>query len=102
MEWPRISLKKSNRHGIDFCSAQNHCVPNLHRYCRSLTGTAWDAEDQVQDTLLRAFAKLGDRQPQVDNPKAYLFQTAGNLWVDQFRRMEPLAPAVKRFERAAE
>ena len=53
--------------------------PDLHRYCRSLAGTVWDAEDLLQDTLLRAFAKLGDMQPQVENPKAYLFRIASNL-----------------------
>ena len=30
--------------------------PDLHRYCRQLTGGIWDAEDLVQDTLLRACA----------------------------------------------
>jgi RNA polymerase sigma-70 factor (ECF subfamily) len=67
--------------------------PDLHRYCRSLAGTVWDAEDLVQDTLLRAFAKLGDMQPQVENPKAYLFRIASNLWVDRFRRTEPAMAA---------
>jgi len=58
----------------------------LHQYCRALTGSVWDAEDLVQDTLLRAFAKLGDVAPQIDNLKAYLFRIASNVWVDHFRR----------------
>ena len=29
--------------------------PDLHRYCRRLAGNVWDAEDLVQDTLLRTF-----------------------------------------------
>src|SRR5262249_58985671 len=58
----------------------------LPQYCRALTGSVWDAEDLVQDTLLRAFAKLGDVAPQIDNPKAYLFRIASNVWVDHFRR----------------
>jgi RNA polymerase sigma-70 factor (ECF subfamily) len=62
--------------------------PDLHRYCRALTGSVWDAEDLVQDTLLRAFAKLGDISVRIDNPKAYLFRIASNLWVDHFRRAE--------------
>jgi RNA polymerase sigma-70 factor (ECF subfamily) len=60
--------------------------PDLHRYCRSLTGSVWDAEDLVQDTLLRAFAKLGEFSNPIDNPKAYLFRIASNLWIDSFRR----------------
>ncbi|MBI3799157.1 MAG: RNA polymerase sigma factor [Deltaproteobacteria bacterium] len=59
--------------------------PDLHRYCRALTGAVWDAEDLVQDTLLRAFAKLGEMGDKIDNPKAYLFRIASNLWVDHFR-----------------
>src|SRR6476620_4187462 len=66
--------------------------PDLHRYCRSLTGSVWDAEDLVQDTLLRGFAKLGEFSNPIDNPKAYLFRIATNLWVDRFRRTEPLLP----------
>src|SRR5574341_1676555 len=65
--------------------------PDLHRYCRSLTGSVWDAEDLVQDTLLRAFAKLGEYSNPIDNPKAYLFRIASNLWVDRFRRAEMIA-----------
>ena len=62
--------------------------PELHRYCRSLTGSVWDAEDLVQDTLMRAFAKLGEFANPIDNPKAYLFRIASNLWVDRFRRAQ--------------
>jgi len=65
---------------------------DLHRYCRALTGSVWDAEDLVQDTLLRAFAKLGEISLRVDNPKAYLFRIASNLWVDHFRRAEWVTP----------
>ena len=66
--------------------------PELHRYCRSLTGSVWDAEDLVQDTLLRGFAKLGEFSNPIDNPRAYLFRIATNLWVDSFRRREIAVP----------
>lgn len=62
--------------------------PDLFRYCRSLTGDLWDAEDLVQDTLLRAFAKLADVHWKIDNPRAYLFRMATNLWIDKTRRPE--------------
>ena len=67
--------------------------PDLHRYCRALIGSVWDAEDLVQDTLLRAFAKLGDISLRIDNPKAYLFRIASNLWVDHCRRTAEVMPA---------
>ena len=60
---------------------------DLFRYCRSLTGSVWDAEDLQQDTLLRAFAKLGEFSNPIDNPKSYLFRIATNLWVDRVRRL---------------
>ena len=67
--------------------------PNLHRYCRSLTGSVWDAEELVQDTLLRAFAKLGEIHQEIASPKAYLLRIASNLWIDRVRR--PEAPAAE-------
>jgi RNA polymerase sigma-70 factor (ECF subfamily) len=60
--------------------------PALHGYCRRLTGNLWDAEDLVQDTLLRSFATLGSMFGQVGNPRAYLLRTATNLWIDTVRR----------------
>ena len=66
--------------------------PDLHRFCRALTGSVWDAEDLVQDTLLRAFAKLGKFQNRIDNPRAYLFRIASNLWTDHFRRPDSRSP----------
>lgn len=63
----------------------------LHRYCRNLTQTIWDAEDLVQDTLLKGFAMTargdlhGDESP-VRNAKAYLFRVASNQWIDRQRK----------------
>jgi DNA-directed RNA polymerase specialized sigma24 family protein len=31
----------------------------LYRYCRRITGDIWDAEDLLQDTLLRGFGAIG-------------------------------------------
>lgn len=59
--------------------------PALWKYCYRLTGNALDAEDLVQDTLLRAFAKLG-YLGQALNPKAYLFRMATNFWLNQAKR----------------
>ena len=33
--------------------------PQLHAYCRRLTRDLWDAEDLVQESLLKAFGMLG-------------------------------------------
>ncbi|MEM1198081.1 MAG: RNA polymerase sigma factor, partial [Pseudomonadota bacterium] len=64
---------------------------DLHTYCQHLTRTIWDAEDLVQDTLLKGFAMTarGDLHG-VDGPvrnvKAYLFRVASNHWIDQQRK----------------
>ena len=60
--------------------------PELHRYCRKLTGDVWDAEDLVQDTLLKGFASLGSVNAPVANPRGYLVRIASNLWIDSQRR----------------
>lgn len=65
--------------------------PELYRYCRHLTRCPWDAEDLVQDTLARAFVTLGCMFQRVDQPRAWLFRIASNLWIDQTRRARPEA-----------
>jgi RNA polymerase sigma-70 factor, ECF subfamily len=67
--------------------------PALYRYCRRMTGNIWDAEDLLQDTLLRGFGAIGrgdvsSKAAQVTGPRAYLFRIATNLWIDQMRRRE--------------
>lgn len=74
--------------------------PDLHRYCRKLTGDLWDAEDLVQETVLRGFATLGQVQQTIENPRGYLVRIATRLWIDaarrrgtEARRAPELAPA---------
>lgn len=63
----------------------------LWRYCLKLTGNPWDAEDLVQETLLRAFGRLSHYWQPV-NLRAYLFRMASNAWIDAWRRVRPTAP----------
>jgi RNA polymerase sigma-70 factor (ECF subfamily) len=60
--------------------------PELYRYCRFLTRNAWDAEDLVQDTLARGLVTLGCLFQEIENPRAWLFRVASNLWIDRQRR----------------
>ncbi|MEW6320397.1 MAG: sigma-70 family RNA polymerase sigma factor [Acidobacteriota bacterium] len=64
--------------------AVTHREP-LWRFCLKLTGSPWEAEDLVQETLLRAFARLSLSWQPIE-PRAYLFRTASNVWIDQWRR----------------
>lgn len=71
--------------------------PELWKYCLHLTGSPWDAEDLVQETLLRAFARLSNFWQPLANPRAYLFRIASNTWIDVVRRgrvpLDPLESA---------
>jgi len=58
---------------------------DLWRYCKFLTGSSWDAEDLVQETLLRSFAMLAQVWQPL-NPKSYLFKIATNTWINQNRK----------------
>lgn len=59
--------------------------PALWRYCLRLTGSAWDAEDLVQETLTRAFSRLSQFWQPLE-PRPYLFRIATNAWIDGLRR----------------
>jgi RNA polymerase sigma-70 factor (ECF subfamily) len=71
---------------------------DLHRYCRRLTGNLWDAEDLVQETLLRAFSRLGQVHHEVGNPRAYLLRTATHGWIDALRRRAAESEAQEALE----
>lgn len=94
------------RHWFTYLSTVESVQAPLHGYCLKLTGNLWDAEDLVQDTLLRGFAMAarGDFHGEgsaVRDARAYLFRTATNLWLDLRRRGRWQAPAIEAVERAA-
>ena len=60
-------------------------LPRLRRYARALSGSREDADDLVQDTLERAWAKSGLWQGVADM-RAWLFSIMHNLHVDGARR----------------
>ena len=60
-------------------------VPRLRRYARALAGNRDDADDLVQDTLERAWAKAGLWRGVADM-RAWLFSIMHNLHVDGVRR----------------
>ncbi|NUU74377.1 RNA polymerase sigma factor [Paenibacillus xylanilyticus] len=57
----------------------------LWNYCLKLTGSPWDAEDLLQETLLKSFSSLS-RVEQALNPKSYIFRIATNTWMDSIRK----------------
>ncbi len=57
----------------------------LLRYCLQMTGKRWDAEDLVQDTMVRLIKARTERPEQVVGFR-YACRTAHNLWIDNCRR----------------
>lgn len=58
--------------------------PELLRYCRSLTGKEWEAEDLAQETLIRVLCRHA-KMPGIKVNKPYVFRIARNLWIDRCR-----------------
>lgn len=61
--------------------------PELHRYCARMTGSVFDGEDAVQDTLAKAYYALG-QMTEPPNLKPWLFRIAHNTAMDFLRRYE--------------
>jgi RNA polymerase sigma factor (sigma-70 family) len=63
--------------------------PELHRYCARMTGSIFDGEDVVQETLAKAYYALG-QMVQPPNLKPWLFRIAHNTAMDFLKRYERL------------
>ena len=73
--------------------------PDLFRYFLRLSGSPFDAEDLVQETLTRAFGRLHQFYQPLET-RQYIFRMATNLWIDQCRRaraihFEPLPDEIE-------
>lgn len=82
----------------DFAKLYDPLRTDLYRYCRYLTRSPWDAEDLAQDTLARAFLTLGQMAAAPENPRAWLFRVAYNLYVYQLRRRREPEPEAEQAE----
>jgi RNA polymerase sigma factor (sigma-70 family) len=76
--------------------------PELHRYCSRMTGSIFDGEDAVQDTLAKAYYALG-QMVQPPNLRPWLFRIAHNTAMDFIKRyehehVEPVAEIPDRVE----
>lgn len=61
--------------------------PELHRYCARMTGSVFDGEDIVQDTLAKAYYALGEMAT-TPPLRPWLFRIAHNTAMDFLRRYE--------------
>lgn len=76
--------------------------PELHRYCTRMTGSVFDGEDVVQETLAKAYYALAE----MDAPpplRPWLFRIAHNTAMDFLRRYEHrMVDAVADVERVSD
>ena len=83
------ALRRAREARRDFLVAVEGHRPALFRYCRRLTGNVWDAEDLVQETLARGFARAAETHFDIRKPEAWLVRIATNTYIDQARRSRP-------------
>ncbi len=70
-----------------FLAMVSEVRPELHRYCTRMTGSVFDAEDVVQDTLARAYFALCEMES-APPLRPWLFRIAHNAAMDFLRRAE--------------
>jgi len=61
--------------------------PELHRYCARMTGSVFDGEDVVQETLAKAYYALGQMM-EPPNLRPWLFRIAHNTAMEVLKRAE--------------
>lgn len=61
--------------------------PELHRYCARMTGSVFDGEDVLQESLAKAYYALGQMM-QPPNLRPWLFRIAHNTAMDFLKRYE--------------
>lgn len=71
--------------GIEAAERLAELRPGLARYCRSLTGCRWEAEDLAQDTFIKVLNRCR-MEPGFSPGSTYVFRAARNLWIDRCRR----------------
>lgn len=88
MQFHEVSLGARNLYA-SFIESIEEYRSALWKYCMHLTSNTWDAEDLVQETLMKTFVSLGQiKHPVI--PKSYLFRIASNTWIDQHRKTRPI------------
>jgi RNA polymerase sigma factor (sigma-70 family) len=69
--------------------------PRLRAFGYRLTGSAYDADDLVQETFVRALPALDRLDPETVDLTAYLFATTKNLFLKQVERAKRAEPTAE-------
>jgi RNA polymerase sigma-70 factor (ECF subfamily) len=62
-------------------------LSTLHCVARQLTNNAADADDLVQETMVRAYRGFIANQSQI-HTRAWFIRIMQNIWIDDYRRMQ--------------
>ena len=65
-------------------------LPDLRKFCFSLTRSKWDAEDLCQEALLKAFVYVRNTAGN-QVTKSFLFSAAKLSWIDGYRKKKDVA-----------
>ncbi|WP_433941167.1 RNA polymerase sigma factor [Paenibacillus lautus] len=60
----------------------------LHRYCMRISGDPWEAEDLLQDVMMKVMRAV-ETDPGKHLSNVYLFRIASNAWKDRLRKDKP-------------
>ncbi|WP_256757526.1 RNA polymerase sigma factor [Cohnella sp. WQ 127256] len=60
---------------------------DLKKYCLYITKSKWDADDLLQDALLKSLVFFNHTEPYFD-VKLFLFRVAKNTWIDDCRKKQ--------------
>lgn len=92
-------MAESSRVGVPVESLVARYAGPLRKFFRARLYNSQDAEDLVQEV----FCRLSERAEtfQIENPEAYLFQTAANLLRDRARRDHTRASATRELAEQA-
>lgn len=60
----------------------------LHRYCMRISGDPWEAEDLLQDVMIKVMRAV-ETDPGKHLSNAYLYRIASNAWKDRLKKDKP-------------
>lgn len=60
--------------------------PLLKNYCHSIAGSPWEAEDLMQETFIRWYTFVSNKEKKPPLSKALLYRMASHTWIDQYRK----------------
>lgn len=75
--------RRGQQRAAEFTDFARAAMPDLYRTASVLCGERHRAEDLVQETLARVYARWGTT---IDNPAAYAQTTLTRTWISQQRR----------------